>query len=165
MDADVVADALHIQPVERLHRASGLAFGGAEGREVVPPYQDLRGLVHGGGVQRALHQPGPIPLERQRRPPVDDAIDIMASPRRGAGVEAVRHLARGEHTHRPRLHMRVHGVAHGIAAPVAAEIHMRHLMRRVHPASVRPAPWMRTTSPLKAVMAASSTPCTEAPDA
>ena len=39
IDADLVADPLHIEPVERADRAVGLAFGRPERGEVVPPDQ------------------------------------------------------------------------------------------------------------------------------
>ena len=53
IDADLVADPLHIEAVEGADRAVGLAFGRAERGEVVPPDQQLRGLVHDVGIERA----------------------------------------------------------------------------------------------------------------
>ena len=50
--------ALDVEPVERLHRRIGLAFGGAEGGEVVLADQPLRGGVHRRGIERARHAPG-----------------------------------------------------------------------------------------------------------
>ena len=69
------------------YRRLRLAFGGAEGGEVVMADEHLRRLVHGLGVERAEHAPGAHALERQRAAPVDDAIEIVARFGREARVE------------------------------------------------------------------------------
>ena len=53
-----------VERVERLYRQLRLAFGGAEGGEVVMADEDLRRLVHGLGVERAEHAPGALAFER-----------------------------------------------------------------------------------------------------
>ena len=76
-DADLVAFALHIQAIERLHRRFGLAFGGAERGEVVFADQALRGAMHRGGIEQARHPPGAAAVERQIGAAVDDAVEIV----------------------------------------------------------------------------------------
>ena len=74
----VLAVARDVEPIERLHRRIGLAFGGAERREVVLADEPLRGRVHGRGVERARHPPGVFQIEGQIGPAIDDAIEIVA---------------------------------------------------------------------------------------
>ena len=69
-----------------------LAFGGAEGREVVIADEHLRRLVHGLGIERAEDAPGPHPFERQRASAVNDAIEILAHLCREARVEVCGHM-------------------------------------------------------------------------
>ena len=54
-----------VELFERLHRRLGLAFGGAEGGEVVPADEPLRGLVHRRDIERARHPPGAAGIERE----------------------------------------------------------------------------------------------------
>ena len=56
-----------VQPVERLDRRLGLAFGGAEGGEVVLADQRLRGRVHGVGVERLRDVPDAVRSSARRR--------------------------------------------------------------------------------------------------
>ena len=59
-DAHFVAVARDVEQVEGFHRRFGLAFGGAEGGEVVPADQLLRGGVHRVGIERTRHAPGAV---------------------------------------------------------------------------------------------------------
>src|SRR3546814_5127756 len=86
-DLDQFAAARHVQPVERPHRALRLAVGGAEGGEVVMTDQRLCRRVHGLVVEVLRHPPGALRLQRQRRRPVDDAIEVMPPQGREPGVE------------------------------------------------------------------------------
>ena len=50
-DVDFVAALADIQPVQRLDRRLGLAFGGAEGGEIMLAHQRLRRMMHRFGIQ------------------------------------------------------------------------------------------------------------------
>ena len=55
-DMDFLADAAHIEAVQRLDRRLCLAFGGAEGGEIVLADEMLRGRMHRVGIElRARH--------------------------------------------------------------------------------------------------------------
>ena len=129
---DVVAVARDVELVERLDRRFRLAFGGAEGGEIVLADQALRGRVHGRGIERPRHAPGAAALEREIGAAVDDAIEIVALDRREARVEVVGDLLGREHRDRMRAQMRVERIAHGVASPVLGEIDMRDLAERMH---------------------------------
>ena len=86
----LLAGARHVEPVERLHRRFGLAFGGAEGREVVLADQPLRRRVHGVDIERARHPPGAVAIERKIGAAVDDAIEVVPLGRGEARVETCR---------------------------------------------------------------------------
>src|SRR3546814_17737431 len=77
---DVKQDGLaltpDIEPIQRLHRALRLAMRRAESRKVVQPRQALRRLVHRFGVEYHRHPPAPPNLQRPRRPPVYDALEV-----------------------------------------------------------------------------------------
>ncbi len=64
-DVHLVAVALNVEAIEALHRRFRLALGGAEGGEVVPADETLRGGVHRGAIERARHAPGAV-LRRAR---------------------------------------------------------------------------------------------------
>ena len=89
VDAHLVAVARHVEPIERLHRRLRLAFGDAEGREIVLADQPLRRRVHRLGIERARHAPGARALQREIGAAVDDAVEIVPLPRREARVEIV----------------------------------------------------------------------------
>jgi hypothetical protein len=91
VDAHLVADPLDIETVDRLHRAGCLALGGAEGGEIVPANEELRGFMHGGGIETVLDVPGPVGIERQRRAARHDlARGGSAAVWRSAAAERVR---------------------------------------------------------------------------
>jgi hypothetical protein len=87
VDAHLLADPLDVKAVEGAHRAVRLAFGGPEGGEVVPAREGPRRLLHHGGVERPGHVPDPARLERRRRAPVEDAVEIDPPRRRQARME------------------------------------------------------------------------------
>ena len=67
-----------LEPVERLHRRLGLAFGRAERREIVLADQALRGSVHAAASSgRGTRQARPASSVKIGAA-VDDAIEIMA---------------------------------------------------------------------------------------
>ena len=62
MDADLVAHPLHVEPVEGADRAVGLAFGGAEGREIVAA-DEVCAASCILRIERPGHVPDPVHLE------------------------------------------------------------------------------------------------------
>ena len=73
----LVADARHIEPLQRAHRILGLAIRVAECREIELADKGLRRLMHRMRIERCLDEPGPPGIDGQRRATVDDAIKIM----------------------------------------------------------------------------------------
>ena len=124
--------ARHIEPVERLHRRFRLAFGGAEGGEIVLADERLRSGVHGVRIEPARHAPGARALQREIGAAVDDAIEVVALPRREPRIEVVGDLLGGQNRDRMRPQMRVDGIAQLVGAPVLFEIDVRDLAERVH---------------------------------
>lgn len=96
------------------------------------PDEVLRRLVHLRGIERPRHLPDAACVEGGRRPPVQDAIEVMALRRRKPRVEAVRYDLREEHADRLRPKMRVCSITHRIGPPIAIEIDVCHLVCRVH---------------------------------
>ena len=86
-DFDHVAGARHIKPLQRAQRRIRLAFGGAEGREIVPPDQGLRRLVHRFGVEFSRDVPDIAARVCRRRAAVEDAVEVMAFRRGKARLE------------------------------------------------------------------------------
>ncbi len=86
---DFLAFPRHIEPIQCLDRRFRLAACGPECREVVPPHQQLRCLVHGRRIERYGLPPDAIAIERWRRAPVQNAIKVMPSGRGKARVEIV----------------------------------------------------------------------------
>ena len=124
--------ARHIEPIERLHRRLRLAFGGAEGGEVVLADERLRGRVHGVGIEPARHAPGARALQREIGAAVDDAVEVVALPCREPRIEVVGDLLGGQNRDRMRPQVRIHRIAQLVGAPVLREIDMRDLAERVH---------------------------------
>ena len=89
--ANFLALSFDIEPVERLDRAVRLAMDRAEGSEVMQPYQLLRRLVHRPVIEILRHQPGAVLVERERRAPVGDAIDVGSADARKARMPVVGH--------------------------------------------------------------------------
>ena len=77
----------HIEPVEISYRAFGLAFGVAEGREVMSADKAFGGLVHGRNIDLALQMPDKTALEHRWSAAVQKFVDIMAAGGREAGME------------------------------------------------------------------------------
>src|SRR3546814_15382285 len=82
----------------------------AESRKVVQPRQALRRLVHRFGVEYHRHPPGPPNLQRQRRPPVYDAIEVAPAHAAETRVEVVSRYLRLQDRHRLRPKLRVEPV-------------------------------------------------------
>ena len=78
-DVNFFSALKHVQPVESLDRRLGLAFGGAERREVVITDQSLRSVVHGGCIQRHRHMPDMAIVQGRRAAAIENAIKIMAT--------------------------------------------------------------------------------------
>ena len=90
-----------VEPVERLDRRLGLAFGGAEGGEVVLADQPLRRRVHGVDIERARHAPGAVAIERQIGAAVDDAVEIVPLASRRSARRNVSGTRLGRRARRP----------------------------------------------------------------
>ena len=84
--------------------------------------------------QRLCDMPGAVEFKRQRRAPVDDAVEVMPLARRHARVECLGNFFNEQHgdalTRIPQ--MRVERLAHAERLPFPREINMRDLMRRMH---------------------------------
>ena len=74
--ADLVADARHLEPVERPHGGLGLALRVAKGREIMAANQHLRRLAHRRRVELSLDPPNATAIERRRGAAIEDAVDI-----------------------------------------------------------------------------------------
>jgi hypothetical protein len=131
-DLDLVARPAHVQTVERLFRAFGLAFGRAEGREIVVADQNLRGRMHRVGVEAVMDMPHAAFVEDGPRAPVRDSIKIGALHGRETRVEIGRYLRHVDRSHTGGLQMPVQRVADFQRVPVALEIDVCCLPQRVH---------------------------------
>src|SRR4029079_3701226 len=100
-----VALACHIDAVERLDRRLRLAFGGAEGGEIMLADKRLSGPMHRRVIERHRKPPGPAALEGQGCRPIGDAIEIGAADGLETRVEVVRHRFDREHAYRMRAQM------------------------------------------------------------
>jgi len=87
VDFDVLAEADDIEAVEPADRAFRLALGGTKGGEVVPPDETLCRRMHGDGVEAAGDVPEIMAGECRRRPPIENAVEIMARNRRETRLE------------------------------------------------------------------------------
>ena len=123
--------ARHRQNIQSPHRRVGLAPAGAEGGEVVAPHQVLGGAVHGLMVEDDGNVPGMPAVEGQRRPPIDDAIAIMAAGGRNPGVEVAGDPLGLKHGNGGRFQVKVDGIAHGAGIVVLGQIQMGHLAQRM----------------------------------
>ena len=72
-DMDLISPAADIQPVQGFDRRLGLAFGGAEGGEIMLAHQDLRGSMHRLGIQFGRDVPDLSGLQRWRTAAIEDA--------------------------------------------------------------------------------------------
>ena len=133
LDMDFLAALADIQPVEGLHRRLGLAFGGAEGGEIVLADQELRRRMHGLGIQLGRDMPDLAGFQRRRAAAVQDAEQIM--PRRGgkAGMEFAVRLGGVQHRDRIGPQVIVQRIAHLARLEGLFQIEMRHLAQGMHP--------------------------------
>ena len=88
-DVDFVADPAQIERVERLERRLRLAQRIAKGREIVMADQMSGALAHRLDIERRRDLPHPAALQRRRRSPVQDPVEIDAAGRREPRVEIV----------------------------------------------------------------------------
>ena len=81
------------------------------------------------GIERPTHMPGAALVERERRPPVDDPVEIVPRTGRKPRVEPLRNHPRREDRHGLACirEMGIERVAHRIFRPVAREVAMRYL--------------------------------------
>src|SRR5690606_36109222 len=91
-DDDEIELARDVEPVERLDRRLGLAFGGAEGGEVVLAENELSGFVHRGSVEVHGNVPDAAPVEGRPGPAVEDAVLVVAGGGGKTRLERVGHL-------------------------------------------------------------------------
>src|SRR6185437_14823415 len=103
----------------------------AKGREVMLAEQGLRGAMHCLGVERHRHVPDPPLLQRRARPPVENAVFVMAPQggesrlEFGAGRDAL------QHCNWVWLQMVVERFRYPVGVPLAPEIEMHDLPERV----------------------------------
>src|SRR5262249_45038631 len=132
LDADDLAVAGYFEAVERFHWRWRLAFGRAEGGEVMIADESSRGLVHRLGIEGAEYTPGAIALKRKRCAAVDNAVEVGPRLGREAGVEVLSGTLAIKHADRVRSQLRVQRVAHFVGLPVLGEIEMGDLAQRMH---------------------------------
>jgi hypothetical protein len=82
--------------------------------------------------EAGLQPPRATALEGERRAPIDDAIEIVASFRAVARVEIGAHALGAEHRHRMGLNKRVEPLAEAKRGPLALKVDMRDLAPRMH---------------------------------
>ena len=121
-----------IQPVQGLDRRLGLAFGGAEGGEVVMAHQGLGGPMHRLGIQRDGDMPDSAIVQRGRAAAIEDAVEIM--PRRGgkSRMEFAVHNPCVQHHHRRGPQEMIERVAHLVGRKILLQVEMRHLAQGMH---------------------------------
>ncbi len=78
LDMDFLADPGEVERVERLDRRLRLAQRVAEGRKIVMTHEMAGALLHRREVERRRDMPHPAPVERRRRPAIEDAVTVMA---------------------------------------------------------------------------------------
>jgi hypothetical protein len=140
VDPHFLAVPLDVKAIERLHRRFRLAFGGAEGGEVVPADEQLRSRMHGLRIKAARHPPRPAGVQGETGAAVDDAVEVMALARREPGVEAVGGRFRRPYRHRMGSQMGIDGVADGVGLPGPGKIEMGDLTHGVHARIGAPGP-------------------------
>src|SRR4051812_15988049 len=89
-------------------------------------------LLHRFRIQRAAGLPRPAPIQRQRCPAVDDAVDIAALHGGDSGVEVLGHRFGLQHGDGYRPHVVVQPVADRPIGEVLFQVEMRHLPQRVY---------------------------------
>ena len=129
---NVLAVARDVEPIERAQRRFRLALRGTECCEIVPAGKMPRRLLHGSGVERHGNLPGPVPVQRQSRAPVHDAVEVMTRLGREPRVEGFRDDLAVENGDRLGFQMEVERVANRFGRVVPGEIDMRHLTARVN---------------------------------
>ena len=104
---DMLALSPHIELVERLYRAVGLAMYRSESGEIMKADQPLRGAMHGFCIKWLRDAPCLSRLQRQRGAAIGNAIFIGATDARKARVPIVRHDYAIEDRHRMRAEQRI----------------------------------------------------------
>ena len=139
-DFNLIADAAHIETLERANGRPRLAFAGAIGREVEFPDEPLRRVMHGLGVERSFDVPDASPSQRRRRAPIADEIAVMAHLGGEARFKGVRDGLSGKHGDWVGPKMGIERVTQPIDPPVPRQIDMRHLPQRMHARIRAPCP-------------------------
>ena len=148
LDMDLLANAPHVQPVERLHRAVRLAMDRAEGGEVVPADEHRRAFGHRLDVQRHGNVPHAAMIERRRRSAIEDAVQIVAPDAGEAGVPVVGDRLDRRHGDRVGPDKRVEPLAQAMLGQRLRESTWAAIASAWTPASVRPAAWTAASSPV-----------------
>ena len=117
---DLLADAAHVERIEGLHRAVGLAMGRAEGREVMPSDQMRGAFLHRVDIERHGDVPNPPRVERRRRAAIEDPIEILPPDTGEARVPVVGDLLDREHRNRVRADERIQPLAQPVRGQVCA---------------------------------------------
>src|ERR1044071_4670634 len=81
-DMDLLAIRRDIENIERLDRRFRLAKRVAKGREILVPHEMPRAFLHRVRIERRRDMPYPATLQRGRRAPVQDAVEITTAARR-----------------------------------------------------------------------------------
>ncbi len=96
-------------------------------------HQGLGRGVHGLGVQRLPDVPDPAVVQRRRRPPVEDAVEVAPPLGREAGVEVFGRLGRLQDGDGLLRQVGVDGVADGGGRPGPLQVDVDHLRQGVDP--------------------------------
>ena len=130
-DVNRFAVTLDGKLIERLQRRRRLTRTGAKAAEVVVADEALGRRVHGLGVERRRHLPGPSTFERQGNLAVDDPVKIGARAGGKPGIEVGTHRRDFEDRYRGRSQIMIDSVANDVRRPRFREVHMNRLAEGV----------------------------------
>ena len=154
----------YVQPVERLHRAIGLAMDRSECREIVPADEHRRAFLHRFHVEWHGNVPHSPPVERWRGAAIEDPVEIAPADAGEARVPVV-----GDRRRHPVTdtgcgpHQRVQAFAQAMRRQRFAMSTCAGIASAWTPASVRPDAVKVTVSPVICSIASSSVCCTDGP--
>ncbi len=100
LDANLLAKAPDLERIECAQRRPRLAQPITKRCEIVMPDETLGCFLHRLGVKRRGDTPHPAAVQRCRRPPVQNAVEIGALNRRQSGIEMRWRRIDGEHADR-----------------------------------------------------------------
>ncbi len=127
-----IANAAHIQPIQRFDRRFGLTFRGAKCREIMLADQILRAFVHGGDIQIARLMPDMAAFNDWRAAAAQNAIAVMPRQRRKARMKIGRGQIRLHNRNRIGAQKMIQRVAHLVCGKIFIQIEMRNLTQRMH---------------------------------